>query len=110
ERVSGQPYGDYVQENVLKPLGMVRTTVSFPLTEQQAAAETKGYTYADGRLQRTPFFLGQPAETPAGGLLSTASDMTRYMNMHLADGQYVTADGTEGRVLGAGTARVMQTT
>ncbi len=110
ERVSGQPYAEYMREHVIEPLGMDSTTFVLTKSAEFLSAETKGYTYVDGRLTPTPFYLGQPAELPAGGLLSTASDMTRYMNMHLARGTYVTADGATARILGEETAGDMQRT
>lgn len=109
ERAAGLTFAVYLQENVLGPLGMAHTS-AYPYPAQHRAAETKGYTYSNGRFVTTPYYLGQPAFEPAGGLMSTASDMARYMNMHLQDGRYVSPDGSVGRVISPESATLMQST
>lgn len=110
ERVSGRPYAEYVRDNILLPLGMDRTTATSIWTPELEAAESKGYTYENGRFVLTPYYLGQPGETPAGGLLATASDMARYMLMHLQQGRLVASDGTVAQVLEPQSAQLMHAT
>ena len=50
-RVSGMPYEQYIQENILDPLGMEHTTVQSPLPPDLRQSLSKEYWYRDGTLQ-----------------------------------------------------------
>jgi CubicO group peptidase (beta-lactamase class C family) len=102
ERVSGQPYDNYIEEHILKPLGMDSSTPRMILPASLSQALSLTYVYADGNFSSVedPFSFNQLA--PAGGLKSTAADMARYMIAHLQDGEYQGA-----RILDADTARLM---
>ena len=92
ERVSGMPYEQYVEENVLGPLGMENSSAGQPLPDRLAADLSKGYRY-DGTYDPSDFeWL---AATPAAPVRATATDMSRFMLAHLQNGSY---DG--GRILG----------
>jgi CubicO group peptidase (beta-lactamase class C family) len=73
ERVSGQPYMDYIREHLLEPIGLTR--LSFEL-EQPAA---KGYVpqpYADGVWEAVDVDTG--AWASAGQLWGTVGDLCRW--------------------------------
>jgi len=73
ERVTGQPYADYVREHLLEPLGLTR--MSFE--PQQPAA--KGYVsqpYADGVWEAIDVETG--AWASAGQLWGTVGDLCRW--------------------------------
>jgi CubicO group peptidase (beta-lactamase class C family) len=92
EVVSGQPFAEFLDRRLLRPLGMKDTT--FWPTPAQAKRLAKSYKRdADGRLKEVPVFfvaggLGDRTRTPfpAGGLFSTAADMVRPYQMLLARG------------------------
>ncbi|MDO1528767.1 serine hydrolase domain-containing protein [Fulvimonas sp. R45] len=85
QRVSGQPYAQYVEQHVLKPLGMDHSSFEQPLPPALAPLMSKGYQRAsDGTPQ--PFELVDPA--PAGALSATATDMAKFMIAQLQDGRY----------------------
>src|SRR5829696_2450309 len=46
ERVSGRPFGDYVAENIFRPLGMTRSTFAQPLPPDLAPLMSQGYRLA----------------------------------------------------------------
>ncbi|HEY1262606.1 MAG TPA: serine hydrolase domain-containing protein, partial [Terriglobales bacterium] len=84
QRVSGQPFDDYIEQHILNPLGMAHTTFRQPLPETLAPLMSKGYEVAS-----------QPAKgfeyveaAPAGSCSITASDISHFMIAHLQDGQY----------------------
>ena len=96
ERVSGMPYEQYVEENVLGPLGMENSSAGQPLPDRLAADLSKGYRY-DGTYDPSDFeWL---AAAPAAPVRATATDMSRFMLAHLQNGSY---DG--GRILEESTA------
>jgi CubicO group peptidase (beta-lactamase class C family) len=108
--IAGVPYEDYIDEHVLKPLGMVHSTFREPWKNLQLApmpAElvpniSTGYTWKNGGYEPGDFeFIHQIG--PAGALSTTAADMARYMLMHLGLGSL---DGVE--ILKPDTARTMQ--
>jgi len=87
-RVSGMPYEQYIQENILDPLGMEHTTVQSPLPPDLRQSLSKEYWYRDGTLQADPYYHAQAAIMPGAGLATSATDMAHFMIAHLQDGRY----------------------
>jgi CubicO group peptidase (beta-lactamase class C family) len=88
ENVSGRPYVQFLQDELLTPLGMDRTTWSAPSQMDPAtrARLATGYKAAEGALDLQGFMQLGPY-WPAGGMASTASDMARWMRFHLNGGE-----------------------
>jgi CubicO group peptidase (beta-lactamase class C family) len=84
ERVSGKPFAEYIQENILGPLGMKHATFQQPLPAELEPLMSKGYKVASEKAR--PFEIVVPA--PAGSLSAAGADMARFMIAHLQDGQY----------------------
>jgi len=83
EEVSGMTYEQYVQEHIFKPLGMESTWVFLPHEAEQRVA--LGYR-ADG--QPYPLNYYYLNDAAGAGFNSTASDLAKYMIMHLENGKY----------------------
>ncbi len=98
QRVSGEPFGEYVDENIFTPLDMESATFSQNLTEAQLNDLSSGYHTASG--QPTQFELA--AASPAGALTVTAPDMSRFMLAHLNDGRL-----GDAQILAPETAQLM---
>lgn len=82
EKMSGQVYSAFVQENILQPLGMMRTT--FKSKEAELNAVTPSIVLDDDKtVQDLPFFYSkvQPGNgwEGAGGLFSTTADMIKWI-------------------------------
>jgi CubicO group peptidase (beta-lactamase class C family) len=85
--VSGQDFGEYIEEHVFAPLAMKHSFTN--LAEARAAGLVLGY--------RTSMF-GAPVPAtdwpyldgavPSGYLISSAGDMAQYLNAHLNQGRY----------------------
>lgn len=93
EVVTGAKYEDYLDRRLLRPLGMRNTT--FCPTPQSLERLVKAYSMGtDGKLVETPIpSLAYPLDdckrrypVPAGGLFSTAVDMSRFAQMLLGGG------------------------
>ncbi|MEO8113461.1 MAG: serine hydrolase domain-containing protein, partial [Phenylobacterium sp.] len=98
QRVSGEPFNDYVARHVFAPLGMAHSTFAQPLPAGWSANMATGYRVAS----KPPGKFEIIGESPAGGLSATGSDMGRFMIAHLQDGEY------QGqRILEAKTAELM---
>jgi len=84
ERVSGQPFDDYIEANIFRPLGMEHATFRQPLPERFAADMSKGYE--QGSQPAKPYEIVTAA--PAGSLAASGADMARFMIAHLEGGSY----------------------
>jgi CubicO group peptidase (beta-lactamase class C family) len=106
-RVAGIPYDQYIQENILDPLGMAYTTAQTPLPPDLRPYQAMGYTYKDGAWQLHPDqdYLAQLATVPSAGIAASAADMARFMIAHLQDGRY-----GDTRILEEATAQQMHST
>jgi CubicO group peptidase (beta-lactamase class C family) len=86
EQVSGRPFDQYVEEHILRPLGMDGTTFRQPIPEALAANMATGYTYADGTLEAAPLIYQKIG--PEGAMTLTPIDMAAFMIAHLHEGEY----------------------
>ena len=84
QRVSGQPFNDYIEEHIFKPLNMPHSTFVQPLPDALKPLMSSGYVVAT-----------QPAKAyeivqafPAGSSAVSAENMSHFMIAHLQDGQY----------------------
>ncbi len=100
QRVSGRPFADYIEENILTPLGMRTATFRQPLPEALKPLMSEGYQLASQ--QPRPFELGSPDPGPAGSMSLSGTDIAPFMIAHLQDGQY---QGVQ--ILRSETARLM---
>lgn len=103
ERVSGEPFPDYVETHIFKPLGMTSTTFREPLPAALAPRMATGYRYKDGKFEAKPFELFSPV-MPAGSGTSGAPDMARFMMAMLNGGAVGTA-----RILKPESVRLLMT-
>ncbi len=103
EAVDGRPWEDFVQAELLEPLGMQRTRLS-----RKAALATGDYampyTVRDGKPMRMGIESLPPGMRPAGGIISTAEDLGRWLIFQLGDG---TIDGN--RILSTETLHRLHT-
>lgn len=84
QRVSGQPFDDYIEQHIFQPLGMTHASFRQPLPGNLAPLMSQGFLAASGGAK--PFELVNPP--PAGALAVSAMDITHFMIAHLQDGTY----------------------
>jgi len=87
ERVSGVPYEDYIAENILRPLGMERSTFKREAFEADPDRMTAYRKEKDGSLTATVHPFHKLIYAP-GGLLSPVTELTNYLKMNLGGGVY----------------------
>lgn len=85
QRVSGEPYAEYIQKHIFTPLGMKHSTFEQPLPANLAPLMAKGYVDT-GDDKPHPFEFVVPA--PAGAATSSGIDMSRFMLAYLQGGKY----------------------
>ncbi len=78
ELVTGKPFKDYVEQNILEPLGMHHTTFRQPIPEDLQAFMSNGYAFRNGRFEQQGFEV--VPMTGAGGASTTANDMLIFMD------------------------------
>ena len=79
QRISGEPFDEYISRHIFEPLGMMHSTFAEPLPAALAGNMSKGYALAS-----------QPAKPfevvtfrPAGSASVSGDDMARFMIAHL---------------------------
>jgi len=88
ERVSGQPYTEYVQEHILKPLGMHRSVFTLEELQQLDNVTELYYRNEQDELTHSSNWQVAPPFTAAGWLKACADDLIKYAQMYASGGQY----------------------
>jgi CubicO group peptidase (beta-lactamase class C family) len=92
EVLSGQTLGDFFEKNILKPLGMVDTAFHVPPHHHSRLAESFAKDPDSGAAVQLVEVRNAPAfQSGGGGLVSTAGDYARFLQMLLNSG---TLDGS----------------
>ncbi len=78
ELVSGKAFEEYVEENILEPLGMRSTTFRQPIPDKLKTHMSNGYAFRNGRFEAQGFEVVPMAG--AGGASTTAKDMLIFMD------------------------------
>jgi CubicO group peptidase (beta-lactamase class C family) len=81
EKVSGKPYQQYINEQVLKPLGMNNTHWEY--TKVPASALAHGYRWHNNQWKEEAL-LHDGAYGAMGGLITSVEDFGKYMALHAA--------------------------
>ena len=101
QRVSGEPFDQYVESHILQPLGMDDSTFQQPLPPNLQPFMASGYQLASDR-SSVPFELVEAA--PAGALTTKVTDLAKFMLAQLDGGSYGGA-----QILSAATLQEMHT-
>ncbi|MBB5395955.1 serine hydrolase [Mucilaginibacter sp. AK015] len=80
KKVSGKTYEQYINDNILKPLGMTHTYWEYTQVPKQQLA--LGYRWLDGKWVEQPL-LHDGAYGAMGGLITTIEDFSKYMAVHM---------------------------
>lgn len=96
ERVAAQPYADYVEAHILQPLGMDHTYVSGGGTAGPLAL---GHVPWFGSMRAVDSERPGLGSAPQGGIVSTASDLARYLRMMLNGQDDILSAADKARML-----------
>jgi CubicO group peptidase (beta-lactamase class C family) len=102
-RVSGQPYDEYISDNVLRPLGMTSTTLHPSKVPGNRIA--LGYRWEDDRWKDEPL-LPHGSFGAMGGMLTSVRDLSRYVGAFLK--AWPPRDGAEAGPIRRASLREMQ--
>ncbi|MBV8638391.1 MAG: serine hydrolase [Candidatus Eremiobacteraeota bacterium] len=84
QRVSGEPYNEYIQKHIFTPLAMNHSTFEQPLPANLAPLLAKGYTAGEDK----PHGFEYVVPAPAGAATSSGIDMSHFMLAYLQGGSY----------------------
>ncbi len=106
---SGMSLGEYMTENIFRPLGMKNTFFGVPTDEERLSRMAARYTFADGKPERLPlecvYNLSPDYESGGAGLCSTTEDYALFLDAMACGGM-----GKSGnRILSSETVKLMQT-
>lgn len=97
QQISGVPFNQYVKEHIFEPLGM--NDSHFLLSPDHISRLATGYDHEN---KATPVYNFIPNDMPYGGMLTTGSDMGKFMMAYLNQGKL-----GDNRILKAETAKEM---
>ena len=81
--VSGEPWPQYIDSHILKPLGMIHTT---PLPRPDTPGLAAGYgRRVPGEKRTVEPFVDIEAERPAGNLASSVEDLAKFVSLQFSD-------------------------
>lgn len=103
QQVSGQTYNAFINENLLKPLGMNNTYWEY--TEVPGALLAKGYRWVNGTWAAQPI-LGDGAYGAMGGLMTSMEDFVKYVRFF--QDAWPARDGADDGPLKRSSLREMQ--
>lgn len=116
EKTSGERFDQYVKRHILNPLGLYggynvdsldasRFTTLYAYNSQTGGFSPSPSAYAPRREEIRNYVMGYstPIFSPTGGMKISASDLARYMTMHMNQGEY-----KDTRIISKKSARQMQ--
>ncbi|MBE0677956.1 MAG: serine hydrolase [Bacteroidales bacterium] len=92
-RVSGQSWEEYVELRIMKPLGMERSSAS-PARATDRTNMIDAHVPVNGVLQVVPLYESDLLN-PAGGIISSVADMTKWVMMQINRGRYGENNGSQ---------------
>jgi CubicO group peptidase (beta-lactamase class C family) len=111
QKLSGMPYGEFLQQNVFGPLGMADTRFFVQAEDISRFAEVHNWDTERNRLVQRPHRTDRPSyldpdrlESGGGGLVSSTHDYARFLQMLVNEGEL---DGA--RLLSPESVRIMRT-
>jgi CubicO group peptidase (beta-lactamase class C family) len=92
-RVSGQSWDDFIEERIMKPIGMLHSAAS-PDRIKDKSNMIDGHAPVDGKVQviaRSSLKVGHSA----GGINSSIADLSKWVMLQLANGKYGDESGKQ---------------
>lgn len=100
EAASGQPYNNYVVDNIIRQLGLKNTYPEF--SEKIKTRVVTGYTRGDYKRKRLPIAnIDTQAMSPATGFCATSKDLCSYFAAHFIGSGKLLKDESKESMQGA---------
>lgn len=92
-RVSGQGWDEFIESRIMKPLGMTKSAASLNRVRDRSNM-IDAHVPVNGVLQVVPMY-GSTLLDPAGGIMSSVADMSKWVMMQLNRGKYGEGNGNQ---------------
>jgi len=96
------PFHRYIEEKIMKPLGMTRSTLDTAVFNNDSDRITPYWKKPDGSVNPTKFPYPNPEDNlpfsfmaAAGGITSSANEMAKYMNTLISKDSLISPDSFE---------------
>ncbi len=87
-RVSGMSWADFVETNIMRPLGMQRSVGVYQRLKDKSNVAFP-HSVQNGKLnQLTHYIKNDESLGAAGGIYASVNDLSKWLIMHLNDGKY----------------------
>ena len=86
-RVSGMSWESFVEQRIMKPLGMNRSAAQYSRLKDKTNV-IMGHCEVDGKLQETGHSEMQIGQCSAGGIYSSINDLSKWVMCQLNNGKY----------------------
>lgn len=90
-RVSGMSWEDFIEKNILQPLGMTHSAASYDRLRDTSDV-IDGHARVDGKVQVIARSRSK-VDHAAGGIYSSIADLSKWVQLHLKAGQYGEGQG-----------------
>jgi len=105
DRVSGQSWEEFVEERIMKPLGMINSAASYNRVRDRSNL-MDAHIPVEGVLQVVPMYQSSLFNSGAG-IISSVADMSKWVMMHINRGSY--GENNSKQMLREATQREMWT-
>jgi methyltransferase of FxLD system len=80
EKVTGQPYEEYVRQEILAPLGITRMRIGGRMPDEMAEGEVRYYDPGARTIAPGTFWSTNKTRDAAGGWIASAVDLVRFLS------------------------------
>jgi CubicO group peptidase (beta-lactamase class C family) len=87
-QIDGTSWEAFVQERIFDRLGMSSSNFSSDETSAKASDFSHPYKKEKDEVKEIPFYTGKRATAPAGAIISSIDDMSKWVLLHLNKGKY----------------------
>jgi len=85
-RISGKSWDEFIEDRILKPLGMIHSAAAFDRIKNQANV-IDGHGMVEGELKVIDRHKSK-IDHPAGSIYSSIADLCKWVQLQLANGKY----------------------
>jgi CubicO group peptidase (beta-lactamase class C family) len=87
-RISGQSWETFVQHSIFDALGMNSSNFDIIETTKKAEDFSRPYKEDNDEVKEIPFYAAQGAIAPAGAIVSSIDDLSKWVLLHLNKGRF----------------------
>ncbi len=87
-RISGMSWADFVENNIMRPIGMIRSAGVYQRIDDKSNVAFPHSTDKGKLKQLEPYLKNDETLGAAGGIYSSVNDLSNWLFLHLNNGKY----------------------